>query len=149
MTMKTTMSRLALFLCAITLVSCTRAAPGPTVGLTPLQKVAKGLDALSVAIGSAEDSVAAASAQGLISNASANAIMAACQKVGTAGIAADLIVRNATALDSLTVGRLLNIIGPAVASLTPDPNVSKDVQIAVLAAQTALNSVQILIAGNS
>jgi hypothetical protein len=124
-----------------------------------LAKVSKALVITQKTIGEVQTDVISANAQGLVSTETTRTVLELCNKVNLAGKEATALTRTLNQLDVTSKGQILEILKPVIAALGNSIDVGlveiKDqvtrdkIRLALLTIQSALNSIQIIVAGGA
>jgi hypothetical protein len=124
-----------------------------------LKKVSKALVVTAEVVGQVQTDVIAANAQKLISDDTTRSILEACNRISLAGKEATAVTRNLTKLDISTKSQVLEILKPVLLALDnaitkdiiviADQSTRDNVRLSLVSIQSALNSIQIIVAGGS
>ncbi len=124
-----------------------------------LGRVAKGLDALSISVGIFQTTVIEAEKDGFVPHQTAYALLSTALRVDQGGKEATLVVKQLQALSPTDRSNILNILAPVVrevgasidSGLIPiaDQNTRNRVRLTLLSIQSALNAVNLILAGGA
>jgi len=124
-----------------------------------LNKVSKALVVTAEVIGQIQTDVIAANTQKLLSDDTTRSILETCNKISLAGKEATAITRNLSKLDISAKSQVLEILKPVLVVLNDaitkdiiaisDQSTRDKVQLSLMSIQSALNSIQIIVAGGA
>lgn len=138
-------------LLTVGLVGCAKTTtPNPT-SLTPLQKVSVGLVEYSKGLGVLQSAAITANSQGLLSTPKTAVFLDYCKTANNIGLQATAVTRSINTLDAASGTKVLNILTPSIQALGKliTPDTPSNVVSAILALQTTLSTIQLIIAGGA
>lgn len=124
-----------------------------------LLKVAKGLDAVAVSVGQFQTTVIEANTQHLLSESVTRKLLTIALKVDQGGKEATQVVKQLQQLAPADRVKIMAILAPVIKAVSDsvnndlipitDPEAKQKVQLALLAVQSGLNTVNLILAGGA